>query len=348
MRLVVQHPKDLRGLLGTMLGLMESTALVAIRATSSGATLSMGNSEFEEIHATTHDAVVDEPGEAVVSASALVAALTGGHRGSLIRLDGRRVIIEHGVVGAMPPGSVSLPVQDPGIAIPPPFEAPTDGVLEVPAFAAMARRALTCVVDEDTRFSINGALLEATGADITLSSTDGHRLTRVKTERASLGPTLTAVLPRFLLRAVAELGPGYHMDGNPRAWLSRDGRVHVATDTGLRAAAKPIRAVFPSVGKVVPRDSPTRILVDRHSLALAVGAIAGLVNEYTPIVKLTAEAVSVVIETCAHAQGQARFVVPAEVTAPPRGRRSQLEVPARCHRGAADGWAGDRDPPCGR
>ena len=158
-------------------------------------------------------------------------------------------------------------------------------VVRVPlsTFQEMVGRILFAVTTENTRFSINGALLEVHPDRLVLVATDGHRLAHVvrRIELPELEDTVTALVPRKALAELARIRPS---DENEEVAVSVDGN-HVFCEAGPRTLfSRVLEGTFPNYERVIPADNTATGRVDRLALADVLARVALLTSESTHMV----------------------------------------------------------------
>lgn len=136
-------------------------------------------------------------------------------------------------------------------------------------FACMVDSVKASVCLDETRFHMNGALLEASPTELRMVTTDGHRLAKVESGPIP-GFTLAKglILPtkplcearRLVSKGVLEIGT-----------LDRKGLQPylVLRQGGTTVAIKPVDADFPSYRQVIPSDNKRLVTVDRNALKAA-------------------------------------------------------------------------------
>jgi DNA polymerase-3 subunit beta len=129
-------------------------------------------------------------------------------------------------------------------------------------FADMLSMVDFSMCQDETRFHLNGALLESDGSTLRVVSTDGHRLSTSK--RRVTAPVTKGVIIRR--KAVAEL----------RRLLGKGSCELAITATHLHVrqgawilSTKLIDAVFPPYGQVIPKAPERLISTDREGLIAA-------------------------------------------------------------------------------
>lgn len=146
----------------------------------------------------------------------------------------------------------------------------------------MIGRTVFSVTAENTRFSINGALMKAGADGLTLVATDGHRLAHVN-RQVDAQAELHALVPR---KALLEINRLRAADENDEAKVAVDG-TYAFFQVGKRLLfSRTLDGTFPSYDKVIPTGSPTTVRVSRRALLDAINRVALLTTDSVKLVVL--------------------------------------------------------------
>ncbi len=157
----------------------------------------------------------------------------------------------------------------------------------------MIARTVFAITAENTRFSINGALMKLGPQGLVLVATDGHRLALVQREVQADGE-LTALVSR---KALLELGRLKAADENEEVHVAVEGNF-VFFRVGKRLLfSRLLEGTFPNYDKVLPQDNPTTVRVDRRALLDAISRVAVLTSETVRLVVLDFTSGGVTITT---------------------------------------------------
>jgi DNA polymerase-3 subunit beta len=170
-------------------------------------------------------------------------------------------------------------------------------------FQQLLARVLFAVTTENTRFSINGALLAVKGGSISLVATDGHRLAHVVRPLSS-GATseLSVLVPR---KALMELQRLRAADENDELEITASGN-HVFFRAGGRVLfSRVLEGSFPNYEKVIPKDNANVAQANRAALAAVISRVSILTSEASRQVSLSAGDGKVVVATSNPAMGEA-------------------------------------------
>lgn len=159
-----------------------------------------------------------------------------------------------------------------------------------PEMRRMIGKVLFAVSSEESRFQLNGALLELGEGRLELVATDGHRLALVETRIEGLAPSGglggsgdskdSVLVPRKALQELqrfeSEETIGY-----------RRGEHHLSFRLGQRElVCRILEGTFPDYERVIARDNDKKAVFDRRDLAAAVKRVALLTGERARAVRL--------------------------------------------------------------
>ncbi|HKA86284.1 MAG TPA: DNA polymerase III subunit beta [Haliangiales bacterium] len=149
----------------------------------------------------------------------------------------------------------------------------------------MIDKTLFSVSNDETRFHLNGVLLECDGARARMVSTDGHRLSKVERTLTG-GPVLPqgVIIPR---KGLTEMKRALEGAASPSEMAVAG--IYVFVKTGEAAlAVKIIEAQFPPYDKVIPTGNDKSLVVGRKELLEALRR-ASLMSSDTRGIKLAME-----------------------------------------------------------
>lgn len=161
-------------------------------------------------------------------------------------------------------------------------EMPQDAGIEIP-FALLKRmisRVLFAVASDETRYQLNGALLEQRDGALAFVATDGYRLALVENELEGVSEAEGVLVPR---KALAELLRIDH-DGTV---TFRRGEHHLAFRLGGRELiCRNLEGAFPDYERVIAKDHGASAIFSRTGLSDAVGRVGLLTGERARGIKL--------------------------------------------------------------
>ncbi len=160
-----------------------------------------------------------------------------------------------------------------------------DPDFEIPAgqLSQLIHQTIYATARENSRYAINGVLIEREGSKLCVVATDGHRLALArgdckgdkKTNRSAIVPTRALQQLLKLLSDAEEI---------VRVKIA-DNQILFATDQAM-LASNLVEGNFPPYKDVIPKDGDKKATLDTGSLTSAVRRASLLVNEESKGVKL--------------------------------------------------------------
>ena len=133
---------------------------------------------------------------------------------------------------------------------------------------AALNRVAFALAQNDVRHYLNGLAISLNGAQLHTIASDGHRLARQLTQLdEDAGQSPISIIPRNAVKNISDLIAAY-LKAAPNAVVTLAlGQRSVSVTVGqLQLSAKLIEGVYPDENRVIPRDLPTRLVVDRQEL----------------------------------------------------------------------------------
>jgi len=170
---------------------------------------------------------------------------------------------------------------------------PTAGVVKIPAqvLRAMIARTGFAIANEESRYTLNGALMVLKSESITMVATDGHRLAHVersgeKFEGVS-GELKTLVPKKAMdeLRALVDSAPS---DVETIEFAKDDSTLFFRIGTRL-LTSRQLTGQFPNFEAVLPKDNSKSILLHGDDLGSAIARVAQFADERSRAVRLKLE-----------------------------------------------------------
>jgi DNA polymerase III subunit beta len=210
---------------------------------------------------------------------------------------------------------MGLPVQD--YPVKPP--APQGPLFRIPhgILSELIQKTLFAVGENDTRYILNGVLLELRPAggsrfNLRLVGTDGHRLAMIEREFESEQPgealkgEISAIVPKKTLLEIKKLGEEEEeepeMGFTKNQLLFRQGR--------LLLLSRLMEGTYPNYQQVIPKDNEKHIRVEKKPIEGALRRVSLLSREKTNAVKMQIEAGTICLSSNNPEIGEAREDLP--------------------------------------
>ncbi len=162
-------------------------------------------------------------------------------------------------------------------------------LVSIPAkmLAMMINRTIFAISAEESRYTLNGALLLLKPNSMTMVSTDGHRLAHVEQEHefSGLNAEIRALVPRKALGELIKLLG--EADEKATVEMGKDEN-HLFFKLGNRLlVSRMLSGQFPNFEAVLPRDNDKTVSMEREALLSALRRVSLLSDERSHAVKLS-------------------------------------------------------------
>ena len=190
-----------------------------------------------------------------------------------------------------------------------PAVPPALGTLPASVLATAMQKTVFAISSEESRYTLNGALLLLRPGSVTMVATDGHRLALIERdiEVAGLRNELRLLIAKKamgeLLRLVSE------EEGELPVSISKD-ESHLFFSLGRRVLiCRMLTGQFPNYEAVLPRDNNRVLQLEKESICAAVRRVALLADERSRAVRMHLEKGQLEISSSSGEYGEAREVL---------------------------------------
>jgi DNA polymerase-3 subunit beta len=172
---------------------------------------------------------------------------------------------------------------------------------------AMIHRTMFAITQEESRYSLNGALLILTPHEMRMVATDGHRLALVTktTDIKGVDAEIRSLIPRKTLVEILRLIG----DGEAPVEFGRDENHIFFSVRGKRLISRVLAGQFPNYEMVVPRDNDKSIIAPSRAFADGIRRAAVMSDEKLRAVRVTFSPGLAEITASSADAGEAREVV---------------------------------------
>jgi DNA polymerase-3 subunit beta len=278
--------------------------LRCVKLVASDGTLSITATDLEVgLHLAVEQVEVSEDGEALVPADKLGAIVRESTDATLtLESDQEALHVRGGDSHYKVYGS---PVEEfPPVAT---FEGEADFIINAGHLHQLITRTLFATARENSRYAINGVLLERDAKKLTLVATDGRRLALARgTAAQPKSEAHSAIIPTKALSMLARLFPDN----------SEDVRVRLVQGQALFAGESAtlstnlVEGNFPPYKDVIPKEHDRKAAFETDALASGVRRAALLTNEESKGVRMSFSADGLVLTSRAPEMGEATVNVP--------------------------------------
>ena len=170
---------------------------------------------------------------------------------------------------------------------------------------------------EESRYTLNGALLVLKPESITMVATDGHRLAMVETSQKfeGLSNEVRVLVPKKAMTEIQRLANGSGDDAV--AEFAQDDS-HLFFQFGRRLlTSRKLTGQFPNYEAVLPRDANKTVVLERNELNDALRRVSQLADARSRAVKFTLAKEAIEISASSPEYGEAKEAIEKEYKGEP-------------------------------
>lgn len=181
-------------------------------------------------------------------------------------------------------------------------------LVSIPAalLQTMITKTIFAISAEESRYTLNGALLLVKPDSITMVSTDGHRLAHIETEHAFAGvrSEIRALVPRKAMteiqRLLTEAGEKAEVE------MGQD-ESHLFFKLGERLLiARQLTGQFPNYEAVLPRENNKIVVLERDDIAAAIRRVSLVADQRSHAIRMAVEKDRVELSATSSEYGEAK------------------------------------------
>ncbi len=281
--------------------------LLCVRLEASNGMLTVASTDLEvALHLTVGQVDVQEEGEALIPADKLTAIVRESADSTLtIETDAEAGHVRgedsHFKIFGYPPAE-----------FPPVARFTDEAQMEINAgqLHDLISKTLFATARENSRYAINGVLVERDGKKLTMVATDGRRLALAKGSLSKVEATDmdSAIIPTKALGLLARL---FDDPAETVKIKFVDGQAMFATENAT-LTTNLVEGNFPPYKDVIPKDQDKKAVFATDALASGVRRAALLTNEESKGVRMAFSAERLVLSSRAPEMGEAEVTVPVE------------------------------------
>lgn len=191
-------------------------------------------------------------------------------------------------------------------------------IAEIPVklLASMISRTSFAISLEESRFTLNGALLLLKTDATTMVATDGHRLAFVETASPAggMGKTFRALVPKKAMAEIVKLADESPADGK---LLFAGDENHLFFQFGERLLiTRKLTGNFPDYEKVLPKDNIHQAKLNRDEVRSAIERVSQFADERSRAIRVQFTAGEIRIFSSSVETGESEESVPSEYAGP--------------------------------
>ncbi len=170
---------------------------------------------------------------------------------------------------------------------------PTAGVVKIPAqvLRGMIARTGFAIANEESRYTLNGALMLLKPESITMVATDGHRLAHVERSGEKfegVSGELKTLVPKKAMDELRSLVDSADSDVEMIEFAKDESTLFFRIGPRL-LTSRQLTGQFPNYEAVLPKDNSKSILLHGDELAAAISRVAQFADERSRAVRLKLE-----------------------------------------------------------
>lgn len=171
----------------------------------------------------------------------------------------------------------------------PAYKEENDLVIEIDFLKEMLRKTNFAISTDETRFTLNGILLESGDNAITMVGTDGHRLAFIKKDKGfELKGKVEIIIPKKTqaeLLKILESGESEQGDAKKTMSISVEKNHAAFKMDKLILVSRLIDGRFPNYRQVIPKDNDSIVVINSELFLHALRRVAILADEKSKMVK---------------------------------------------------------------
>jgi DNA polymerase-3 subunit beta len=189
---------------------------------------------------------------------------------------------------------------------------------EIPmgVLGALIGKTVFSISSEESRFTLNGALLVLRKGAMVMVATDGHRLAMIETSEDLPGVegAYRALLPRKAMLELQKLAS----DSNAAAMVKFSGdENHLFFKIGDRLLlSRKLTGNFPDYERVLPKDQPYSVLLNREEFRASIERVSQFSDERSRAIRVRVAPGEVKIHSSVSDTGESEESIPVEYNGP--------------------------------
>src|SRR5512146_264916 len=167
---------------------------------------------------------------------------------------------------------------------------PGAGIVKIPAavLRTLISKTIFAISNEESRYTLNGALMVLKPESIVMVATDGHRLAHIENtaSKISVSGELKVLVPK---KAMAELSTLLNSTDAQTVDFARDESTLFFRVGGRLLTSRQLTGQFPNYEAVLPRDNNKAVSVHCDELSAAIQRVAQFADERSNAIRMRVE-----------------------------------------------------------
>ncbi len=181
----------------------------------------------------------------------------------------------------------------------------------------LIKKTIFAISQEESRYTLNGALLVLKPESVTMVATDGHRLAMVETSNKleGLNNEVKVLVPKKAMSEIERLTAD--ADENATSDFAQD-ESHLFFQIGRRLlTSRKLTGQFPNYEAVLPRDANKVVVLERGELQDALRRVSQLADQRSHAVKFVLAKEGIEISASSPEYGEGKEAIEKEYTGEP-------------------------------
>jgi DNA polymerase-3 subunit beta len=167
---------------------------------------------------------------------------------------------------------------------------PAESAIQIPAAVLrnLIAKTIFAISNEESRYTLNGALLVLKPESLTMVATDGHRLAHIEHGNSKLAVSgeMRVLVPK---KAMAELSTLLSVSDAPTIDFAKDESTLFFRVGGRLLTSRQLTGQFPNYEAVLPRDNNKSVTVHCDELSAAIQRVAQFADERSNAIRMKLE-----------------------------------------------------------
>src|SRR5256885_7341406 len=195
---------------------------------------------------------------------------------------------------------------------------PTAGVIKLPStiLRTMIAKTIFAISNEESRYTLNGALMVLKPESITMVATDGHRLAHIEKSQGkfSVSGEMKTLVPK---KAMAELNTLVNSADVEDIDFNRDDSTLFFRIGNRLLTSRQLTGQFPNYEAVLPRDNNKAVVLHCEDLSSAIQRVAQFADERSGAIRLKLEKNELKISSSSTEAGESEDSIETSYNADP-------------------------------
>lgn len=195
---------------------------------------------------------------------------------------------------------------------------PSSDVVKIPApiLRNLIARTIFAISNEESRYTLNGALMVLKPDSVTMVATDGHRLAHIENTKAKFKVTgeMKTLVPK---KAMAELNALLQMGEAEEVEFARDESTLFFRLGARLLTSRQLTGQFPNYEAVLPRENNKIVTVRSEDLAGAIQRVAQFADERSGAIRMKLDKNEIKISSSSTETGESEDTIETAYGADP-------------------------------